>query len=123
MYGFLADAVVVLHFAFVLFVALGGLLILKWRWILWLHVPAVVWGVATEFVGWICPLTPLENHLRAQAGGGRYAGDFIGQYVTAVVYPEGLTRDAQLALGVAVLVLNLAVYIFVTRRLATRQPA
>ena len=122
MYGLLADAVVALHFAFVLFVALGGLLALKWRWIVWLHVPAVAWGVAIEFAGWICPLTPLENHLREQAGEARYAGDFIGRYLTAIVYPEGLTRDAQLVLGLAALVLNLAVYTFVVRRVFTRQP-
>ena len=91
----LADAVVVLHFAFVLFVPLGGLLVLRWPRLALMHVPAALWGVLMEFAGWTCPLTPLENTLRAMGDEPAYAGGFIEQYVTALIYPAGLTRSMQ----------------------------
>ncbi len=123
MYGLLADAVLIIHLGFVLFVLLGGLLILKWRWMAWAHVPAVAWGVAIEFGGWICPLTPLENHLRERAGEAAHSGDFIARYLLPVLYPEGLTREAQVALGLAALLFNAAIYAFVVRpRLTGRRP-
>lgn len=109
-YGLLADVVAFLHLMFVLFVLLGGLLVLKWRWIAWLHLPAVVWGAVVEFTGWICPLTPLENWLREQGGGTAYRSDFIARYLLPVLYPEDLTREFQLLLGTGVVVLNAAVY-------------
>lgn len=112
----LADAVLVLHFLFVLFVVLGGLLVLRWRWIAWLHVPAALWGVAIEFGGWICPLTPLENQLRTRAGQPTYEGDFIARYLMPVIYPEGLTRETQVAFGFIALILNVLVYAIVLRR-------
>ena len=115
MYGLLADAVLIIHLGFVLFVLLGGLLILKWRWMAWAHVPAVAWGVAIEFGGWICPLTPLENHLRERAGEAAYGGDFVARYLLPVMYPEGLTREAQIALGLAALLFNAAIYALVVR--------
>lgn len=121
MYGLLADAVLVLHFAFVLFVVAGGLLVLKWPWVAWLHIPAAAWGVAIEFAGWICPLTPLENQLRQEAGMEPYAGDFIARYLMPVIYPEGLTRDAQLTMGLAALLLNAAIYTLVIRRRFARR--
>ncbi|HEY0875004.1 MAG TPA: DUF2784 domain-containing protein [Vicinamibacterales bacterium] len=116
MYSVLADAVLVLHFLFVLFVVLGGLLAVRWRWIVWAHIPAALWGVAIEFGGWICPLTPLENRLRALAGEPTYHGDFIARYLMPVIYPEGLTRETQVTLGFAALILNLLVYAIVLRR-------
>ena len=116
MYSVLADAVLVLHFLFVLFVVLGGFLALRWRWIVWAHIPAALWGVAIEFGGWICPLTPLENRLRALAGEPTYHGDFIARYLMPVIYPEGLTREMQVSLGFAALILNLLVYAIVLRR-------
>ena len=93
MYLLLADLVLIIHLAFVIFVLCGGLLVLRWRWIAWLHLPAVVWGAVVEFTGWICPLTPLENWLRAQGGETTYRSDFIAQYLLPVLYPEDLTRD------------------------------
>jgi hypothetical protein len=105
-----ADAVLVLHFAFVLFVVLGGLLVLRWPRFAWLHVPAAAWGVLIEFGGWICPLTPLENSLRERGGERGYAGGFIDHYVTSLIYPEGLTRPMQFAIGALVLVINVYVY-------------
>jgi len=116
MYGLLADAVLIIHLGFVLFVLLGGLLILKWRWIAWAHIPAAAWGVAIEFGGWTCPLTPLENHLRERAGEAAYSGDFIARYLLPVIYPEGLTREAQIALGLAALLFNAAIYALVVRK-------
>jgi hypothetical protein len=116
MYAALADIVLVLHFAFVLFVALGGLLVLRWRRVAFVHVPAAVWGIAIEFGGWICPLTPLENSLRMRAGQSSYRGDFVARYLLPLIYPEGLTREAQIAIGLAVLAGNGAIYALVVRR-------
>lgn len=110
LYGSLADFVVVLHAAFVLFVLVGGLLALKWPWIVRLHLPAVTWAAVVEFSGWLCPLTPLENWLRAQAGGHGYETDFIGHYLLPILYPAGLTREVQMVLGSIVLIVNGAVY-------------
>ena len=116
MYSILANAVLVLHVLFVLFVVLGGVLVLRWRWIAWAHIPAALWGVAIEFGGWICPLTPLENRLRVMAGQPTYHGDFIARYLMPVLYPEGLTREIQVALGFAALLLNVIIYSIVVRR-------
>ena len=110
MYLFLADLVLVLHLAFVVFVLCGGLLVLSWRWITWLHLPAAVWGAFVEFTGWICPLTPLEIWLRAQDGETPSGSDFIAQYLLPVLYPEDLTRGFQMLLGTVVVVVNVAVY-------------
>jgi hypothetical protein len=109
-FRWLADGVAVLHAAFVAFVVLGGLLVLRWPRLAWAHVPAAVWGVLIEFGGWICPLTPLENALRARAGQAGYAGGFVEHYVLRVLYPEGLTREVQWVIGTVVLVLNALVY-------------
>ena len=110
MYQLLADLVLIVHLAFVVFVLCGGLLVLRWRWIAWLHLPAAVWGAVVEFTGWICPLTPLENWLRTQGGETSYRSDFITQYLLPVLYPGDLTRDLQLLLGTRVVVLNAAAY-------------
>lgn len=114
-----ADAVLVLHFTFVLFVILGGLLALRWPRVAWVHVPVALYGATIEFVGFLCPLTPLEIWLRRQGGESGYASGFIEHYVTAALYPGGLTRAAQIWLGVAVLVLNAVVYAVWLRRRRT----
>jgi hypothetical protein len=110
MYSLLADLVLIVHLAFVIFVLCGGLLVLRWRWVAWLHLPAAVWGAVVEFTGWICPLTPLENWLRTQGGKASYRSDLIAQYLLPMLYPEGLTHPVQLLLGTGVVVLNAAVY-------------
>ena len=110
LYRLSADLVVVLHMCFVLFVLFGGLLLLKWPRLMWLHVPAVTWGAFVEFSGWICPLTPLENWLRTQAGQAGYTGDFIARYLSIILYPEALTREIQVFLGSLVVAINLAIY-------------
>ena len=114
-YPLLADLVLIVHLTFVIFVLCGGLLVLRWRWIAWLHLPAAVWGAIVEFTGWICPLTPLENWLRSQGGGTSYRSDFIAQYLLPVLYPGDLTRNLQLLLGTVVIVLNVAVYWLIWR--------
>jgi hypothetical protein len=114
-YNFLADMVVFVHLLFILFVILGGLLVLKWKWVAYLHIPSAIWGVIIEFVGWICPLTPLENRLRHLGGESGYSGDFVEQYIIPLVYPSGLTREIQIMLGIAVIVINMAVYFVVIR--------
>jgi Protein of Unknown function (DUF2784) len=102
MLNVLADFIVFLHVGFVLFVVLGGLLVLRWPPVAWVHVPAAAWGTIVELTGWICPLTPLENWLRQQGGTHAYTGDFVARYVVPALYPEGLTREIQLLLGCAV---------------------
>jgi hypothetical protein len=111
-----ADLVLVVHLAFVLFVVLGGLLALRWRRMAWVHVPVALYGAAIEFVGFICPLTPLEVWLRRRGGEAGYEGGFVEHYVTAALYPSGLTREVQIALGTGVLVLNAIVYLVWWRR-------
>jgi hypothetical protein len=122
MYLLLADLVLIVHLAFVAFVLCGGLVALRWRWIAWLHLPAVAWGAIVEFTGWICPLTPLENWLRAQGGETSYRSDFIAQYLLPVLYPGDLTRDLQLLLGTGVVVLNTAIYWWLWRSRARERP-
>ena len=111
-----ADALVVLHLAFVAFVVLGGLLVLRWRWIAWIHVPAALWGAWIEFAGWICPLTPLENRLREAAGQQGYATSFVEHYLMPVLYPATLTRELQWLLGAIVVGVNAVVYLVAWRR-------
>jgi len=115
-YRILADGVVLVHGLFMVFVVVGAVLVMWRPWTAWLHAPAVLWGVWIEFTGRICPLTPLENRYRGLAGGQPYDGGFIERYVTALIYPEGLARGAQVTLGVLVLVLNATVYVRIWRK-------
>jgi hypothetical protein len=112
-YALLAGLIVVLHLAFVVFAAAGALFVWRWPAVAWAHVPAAVWAAFIEFSGGICPLTPLENDLRARAGLDHYAGDFVAQYLFPVLYPAGLTRQAQLLIGGIVVAVNMAAYTFV----------
>ena len=105
-----ADVIVVVHAAFVAFVMLGGAIVLRWPRMAWAHVPAAIWGIAIEFGGWMCPLTPIENQLRQRSGAAGYEGDFIEHYVLPLLYPANLTRTWQLALGCLALIVNAAVY-------------
>ena len=109
-YRLTADLIVILHAAFVLFVVFGGLLVWRWRRVAGLHLLALLWGASVELAGLICPLTPLENHLRELGNRAAYHGDFINHYLTAFLYPEGLTRPIQIGLGLAVLLINVVVY-------------
>lgn len=115
-YRLFADLIVLIHIGFVCFVLLGGLLALKWRRMMWVHLPAAAWGAIVELNGWICPLTPLENWLRSQAGEGGYTGDFITYYLLSILYPNDLTQEIQTILGIMVVVLNGVIYWWLWRR-------
>ena len=116
-FGFLADLVVVLHFAFVVFVVAGGLAVLRWPRVAWLHVPAVLWGAWVELAGATCPLTPLESWLLEQSGAGPQLGSFVERHLLPVLYPVSLSRELQWLLGGAVLAINGAVYaVFAVKR-------
>ncbi len=108
-YLWAADLLVLLHFSFILFVIFGALLVFKWPRIIWLHLPAAVWGALIEFYHWICPLTVVENVLRKQSGSA-YEVSFIEYYLIPIIYPPGLTPEIQLMMGTAVIVINLSIY-------------
>ena len=116
-YKFLADLVVVLHSFFVLFVLLGGFLVLWKPSVAWYHLPAVFWAAWLEFSGWICPLTPLENLLRQKGGVAGYNVGFVEHYIVPILYPTSLTREMQFTLGMIVLSLNIGVYFIVWMRM------
>ena len=115
-YRILADAVLVVHLGFILFVVAGGLLVLRRKAVAWVHLPAVAWGALIEFMGWVCPLTPLEIWARSRAGGTGYSGGFIEHYLLPVVYPAALTHEIQIVLGASVLILNLFIYAWIFAR-------
>ena len=121
-FRFLADAVVAFHLAFILFVVAGGFLVVRYPRLAFAHVPAVAWVVWLEFTGAICPLTPLENALRTQAGEAGYAGGFVDHYLLPVIYPAGLTAQIQTALGFAVIAVNVAAYAWLWRRHQRSRP-
>lgn len=110
LFSSLGALVVIVHLLFVVFVVAGSLLVLRWRRAVFLHVPAVIWAAFIELSGGVCPLTPLENALRARAGLDEYDTDFVARYLFPFLYPAGLTRRAQVFLGLLVLVANVAVY-------------
>ena len=111
--AWLADLVVIVHGLFILFVVAGGLLVLRWPRVAWLHLPAAAWGVLIEWSGWICPLTPWENALRRAGGEAGYAGGFVEHYILPLLYPADLTREVQWVLGGGLLAFNVAVYLLV----------
>jgi len=115
MFGALADLIVFLHLVFIAFVMFGALLCLRWRTIAYVHIPAAIWGAATELLGLLCPLTPLEKYLRARADLDGYSGDFVAHYIVPLVYPADLTREVQWVLGGSLIVFNTVVYVLIWR--------
>ena len=115
-YALLADLTILLHTTFILFVVFGGLLVFWRRGFAWFHVPCAVWGILIEFQGWVCPLTYLENDLRAAANTSGYDGGFIDHYLVPLVYPSGLTSDTQILLGLVVFFINAMIYTLVWRK-------
>ena len=115
-YAVAAALVVVIHLVFVVFATLGGLLAVRWPSIAWMHLPAAAWAMFVEFSGGICPLTPFEQTLRQRAGLEDYSGDFVANYIFPLLYPAGLTRRAQVAIGCFVIVTNAIAYAFVWKR-------
>lgn len=110
-----ADLIVVVHLAFILFVVLGGLFVVKYRCLFVLHAPAVFWAVLLEFRGWYCPLTDWENHFRREAGQAGYRGGFVEHYLLPIIYPPALTPDMQVLLGSLVIVVNLLIYSYILK--------
>lgn len=117
LYSSLANFVLFIHAAFIVFVVFGGLLVLWKPRLIWLHLPALAWGATVVTMGWICPLTPLENVLRAMAGQQGYDGGFIEHYLISLIYPKGLTRLVQVILALLLIIGNAAIYTAVYRRL------
>jgi hypothetical protein len=115
-YRLLADLLVLFHAGFVLFVVLGGLAVLRWPRVAWVHLPVAAWGAWVEFSSTVCPLTPLENHLRNLGGEAGYSGGFISHYILPVLYPAGLSPRVEIVLGVFVVLLNLSVYAVLWRK-------
>jgi hypothetical protein len=115
LYRFAADAVMVIHFTFILFVLFGGIAVLKWPKLVWVHLPAATWGILIEFFGWWCPLTKWENRFLRLAGEAGYDGGFVSHYIMPVIYPPGLTRGLEIAIGIFVLLFNAAIYARIMR--------
>jgi hypothetical protein len=116
-----ADAVVVFHLLFILFVLLGGLIVIRKPWLALVHLPAMAWGAMVEFLHLYCPLTPLENALRLRTGGQGYDGGFVEHYLIPLIYPAALTPQIQLWLGGIVLLINVSVYSLVLLRCMRRE--
>ncbi len=116
----IADLIMILHFAFIVFVVVGGFAVVRWSWIVFLHLPAVVWGVLIELLNWTCPLTPLEASYRYAAGQAGYSGGFVEHYLMPLIYPSGLTRSVQFAIAAVVLGINAYVYTLVIYRYRSR---
>ncbi|HET8721734.1 MAG TPA: DUF2784 domain-containing protein [Nitrospira sp.] len=114
-YALLADAIAFVHALFVLFVIFGSVLVLRWPRAVWLHLPALAWGVIVELSGAMCPLTPLEFRFRVLAGQSGYSEDFLSRWLLTVLYPDQLTREVQIVLGASLLALNLALYLWIWR--------
>ena len=115
-YRLLANVVVILHLGFVAFVILGGFLLRRWPRLVYVHVPVAIWGALIEFAGWVCPLTPLENHLRRLGGQAGYSAGFVEHYLIPVLYPRALTRNVQYVLGAVVIAINVVAYVRFSRR-------
>ena len=115
-WSILADLVLVLHGAFIVWATFGALAVWRWPRLVWLHLPALAWGVWIEATAGICPLTPLEMALRHRAGQGTYQGSFIDHHLGALIYPQGLTPAAQLRIAVGLVVFNLLLYGLIVRR-------
>ncbi|MGF1759360.1 DUF2784 domain-containing protein [Photobacterium sagamiensis] len=120
-YRILADLVVIVHLLFIIFALLGGLLAIVRSYLVFVHLPAVIWVFVISFKGWICPLTPLENQLRNAAGSEGYTGGFIEHYIIPIIYPSALNFNLQIVFGLVAVVINIGIYSFVYYKLMTRQ--
>ena len=121
LYIIAAYITVIIHLIFIIFVPLGGLLALKRRWWMLIHIPAFIYGALISFYGWICPLTPLENWLRRHGGLAGYRGGFIEHYLLPIIYPENLGRREAAIMGVCVLLINLIIYFLVFSKIRGRR--
>ena len=121
MYNVLANAILLAHFLFIAFVICGGLLVIRWPRLAVVHLPAAFWGAVVEIFGWVCPLTPLENHFRLLAQGSLYSGDFIARYLIPLIYPESLTSAMQQLLGGIVIAVNIILYTIAIKKQRSRK--
>ncbi len=121
MYNVLASAILLAHLLFIAFVICGGFLVIRWPRTAVVHLPAAVWGAVVEIFGWVCPLTPLENHFRLLAGNSSYSGDFIARYLIPVIYPENLTATMQQVFGGLVIFINIIFYFLAIRKQRSRR--
>jgi hypothetical protein len=113
-----------IHLTFILFVVFGALLVVRFRRLAWIHVPAVIWGASAVLLGLTCPLTPIENQLLQLSGAAGYADSFIGHYLVPLIYPDALTRQVQAAMGIGVIAINLLIYsVIAARRRGSAWPA
>lgn len=119
----LANLVLLIHLLFLAFVFLGAFLVRRYHWLAWLHLPAVTWAGVVEFTGWYCPLTPLENWFLQLGGEAGYSGGFVETHLLSVIYPDGLTRSIQIALGCLVVLINVLLYAYILRDAARKRRA
>lgn len=112
LYSVLAIVVALVHLGFIIFVVIGGFFVLRWPQLQWIHIPAAIWGGLIEFFGWYCPLTSIEQTLLRKAGREGYSGGFIAHYLFSVIYPDGLTRGVEIGLGIAVVAINVGIYVY-----------
>lgn len=116
LWNFLAFFLVITHLVFVAFALVGGVAVLRWPRLAWIHLPAVAWGAWVQFAHRICPLTPLENWLRVRAGEAAYSSGFIEHYVAPVLYPSRMGSGLQVLLGGLLIAVNVCAYAVVWRR-------
>ena len=116
MHEFLATLTLITHFLFIIFVIFGGLLFFVKRWILFFHIPAFIYGVYVELTQSICPLTYLENYFLTKANLASYSTSFIQNYLYAIIYPINLTKEIQISLAIALLIINGIIYRFIIKR-------
>lgn len=122
LYSLAANSLLIVHLLFIVFVVLGGLLVPRWRWLVFLHLPAATWGALIEFRGWLCPLTPWEVQLRRAAGEAGYDTGFLEHYLMPLIYPANLHYDMQVVLGSFVIIINLLIYSWLgLRRIRQRE--
>ncbi len=109
--GLIADVILAFHFLWILFAIFGALAVFRWPRLIWVHPVVLAWSVLVMLTGWLCPLTPAELYFRELAGQQGFDGGFIEHYITAAIYPSGLTRGVQIGLGVALAVFNVLAYV------------
>ena len=110
MYEFAANLTLTVHFAFIIFVVFGALLFFVSTKIIYVHVPALIWGVYIELTHSVCPLTYLENWFLQKANLTTYSEGFIQNYLVPTVYPKNLTEDLQTYLAIVLTVANMIMY-------------
>ena len=110
MYELFANLTLIAHLMFILFVIFGGLLYLIFSKIIYIHLPALLWGIYVELTNSICPLTYLENWFLNKGNLTTYSNNFISNYIFPIIYPDSLTAEIQIYLGVSLIIINILIY-------------